>query len=119
MIFSFIVIKYQNLLKIPFKDIINLNLIFTVALTFISESVKKTLRAFLQLVLMTKTTALVESIGMYFYIATIWTSYIVNINITLEYCWLILLIISIFQVLLVPPMERDFLFNGTILSIRI
>lgn len=100
LIFSFIVIKYQNLLKIPFKDIINLNLIFTVALTFISESVKKTLRAFLQLVLMTKTTALVESIGMYFYIATIWTSYIVNINITLEYCWLILLIISIFQVLI-------------------
>lgn len=89
-------------------NILNLNfnykLSILVALTFISESLRKTLKTFLQLAFLSKITAILEVLGMAIYITAVWLlyyfNYLNNYNSALNYSWLILFVVSIIQAII-------------------
>lgn len=71
--------------------------ILIISATFILESLRKTLRTFLQLVLSSKITALTEATVTYIYIAILWICYLLNFNITIKYCFILLFLASLVQ----------------------
>ncbi len=95
--FLLILINRLNIIPINFSDNIDSITIVIISITFILESIRKTLRSFLQLVLASKITALTETISTYLYISILWISYLANINITIKYCFILLLSASIAQ----------------------
>ncbi len=81
--------SYLGLLTKPLAAVI--------CLTFVLESLKKIIKTFLQLNFFTKEAAIIEVVGMYGYMATIWTSYLCGIKVDLTYCWTLLLTLSAIQ----------------------
>lgn len=75
-------------------------LFLIMSLTIVSESIKKILKTFLQLVFCTKVAALTEVSGMYLYILVAWAGYLLGFSFNLVYCWAILLFISVAQMLI-------------------
>lgn len=68
-----------------------------IALTFITESIKKTCKACLQLAFYTPITACVEFFGTICYLLLFWSAYNFGASITLEFSWLLLLLVSACQ----------------------
>lgn len=86
-----------NLINKDYSEKIDFFTLSIISIAFISENIRKTLRSFLQLILVSKVTALTETVGTYAVLFSIWSSYLLNININIRYCFILLLISSLIQ----------------------
>lgn len=71
-----------------------------IACAFITESIRKTIKYFLQLTFSNKITSLVEVSGMACYILFIWSLYYFKASITISICWQALAAISAIQLII-------------------
>ena len=74
-------------------------LLASIGLTFLTESIKKTIKTFLQLAFYTRLTSLVEVLGMLVYMSIIFMSTFIGTSITLDYTWQVLGCISCIQLI--------------------
>jgi hypothetical protein len=83
---------------IAIKSHITKHIAQVISITFISESIRKTIKLLLQLSFKNKVTACVEFFGMLAHLVTIWLAFFIGFPISLNLCWSVLLIQSIVQV---------------------
>ncbi len=95
---SFVLLVNHIPLLAVLKEYTNFTVVGFMSMAFISESLRKSCRTFLQLAFYTRLTAIVELIGTACYIPFLITIAYLHLRMTLSLAWLALLILSLAQV---------------------